>query len=477
MNETRALIANNWDWHCLSCSGPLQRNVETFTCRECGRQYPIVQGIAVLVHDPVGYLRSELSALDRVRSGAMQRRRWIDEEGQNSGLTEASLTRHANVLDTEISRVETFISMLEPTRDRLASIQSTQQSGTAGGTGWGFDALFPYMLRDWTGTQELRSAAAIIGEAVESAFPDSFEKTIVFAGCGAGGLLDEISLAFGRVVGFDLTFPVLVAARHLLDGHELKLPMPRAVNPGGTMVLRRRRADKPSPVQLVAMDAFNTAFAGDSVDCIVTSFLLDLLPDPTKLAKEINRVLCDGGIWINYGPSGPLQSLWRFDEGEGRAFFEAAQFDVLNYKAARSTYLDLSRDCPSWSFQNHVCYLTVARKKADIVAELSVSMPATENVLDVIPEHNSGAVIIRRQRLDGGKASRLFFQYERFPGRSETLEISAQTAGILEIVDGRRTIREIARLLQEQDHNRAPTDTVSVLASYLERNVLKGRPS
>ena len=53
------------------------------------------------------------------------------------------------------------------------------------------------------------------------------------------------------------------------------------------------------------LDAFETAFAAASVDCIVTSFLLDLLPDPTKLAKEIHRVLrpelfqcqdADGGI-------------------------------------------------------------------------------------------------------------------------------------------------------------------------------------
>jgi SAM-dependent methyltransferase len=330
------------------------------------------------------------------------------------------------------------------------------------------------MLRDWTNTQELRSASAIIGEAIELAFPDSAEKTIAFAGCGAGGLLDQISLAFGRVVGFDLTFPVLAAARHLLDGNELELPTPRAMNSGGTIVLRRRRADNPS-VQLLAMDAFSTAFAGDSIDCIVTSFLLDLLPDPIKLAKEIHRVVCDGGTWINYGPSGSFQSLWRFDEGEGRAFFEAAEFHVLNCNAVRSTYLDLSRDCPSWSFQNHVCYLTVARKRAGSFAAPTISTPEIEHLLDVIPEHNFAAAIIRRQRLGGEKASRLLFQYERFPGRSETLEVGRDVAEILEIVDGRKSIREIARLLEERQPDRAPGDTARVLANFLEQRVLKRR--
>jgi ubiquinone/menaquinone biosynthesis C-methylase UbiE len=52
------------------------------------------------------------------------------------------------------------------------------------------------------------------------------------------------------------------------------------------------------------MDALDTAFADGSVACVVTSFLIDLIPEPRKLASEIHRILCDDGVWINYGPSG-----------------------------------------------------------------------------------------------------------------------------------------------------------------------------
>jgi hypothetical protein len=213
---------------------------------------------------------------------------------------------------------------------------------------------------------------------------------------------------------------------------------------------------------------------------MVTSFLLDLLPDPRKLANEIHRVLCPGGVWINYGPSGPLQSLWRFDEAEGRAFFETAGFDVLDCNAVRATYLDLSRDCPSWSFQNHVCYLTVARKTSGgFAAAISSAVPSIPigDLLDAVPEHNPGAVLLRRQRLNGEKSSRVLLQYERFPGRNETFEITRDAARILELVDGRRTIREIVRLAEESAPASASSDTVRILASYLEQNVLKRRPS
>ena len=89
---------------------------------------------------------------------------------------------------------------------------------------------------------------------------------------------------------------------------------------------------------------FDTAFTHDSVDCVVTCFLIDLIPYLRKLADEIHRILSPNGIWINYGPSGPLRALWRFDQSEGGAFLEASGFQVVQASAHRATYLDLSRD-------------------------------------------------------------------------------------------------------------------------------------
>src|SRR5579871_525211 len=115
----RAVPEKEYSWNCLGCSERLQLNNGTFLCRECGQQFPIVQGVAVLVRNPIAYLRSEISALDRARRAAIQRRAWIEKEGPNSGLIEESLRRHADVLDTEIVRAETFLRLLEPTRATL----------------------------------------------------------------------------------------------------------------------------------------------------------------------------------------------------------------------------------------------------------------------------------------------------------------------------------------------------------------------
>lgn len=463
-------------WRCPSCSNDLHPNAEGFGCKGCGQQYPTVQGVALLVRGPIEYLRAELTSLDRARRTAAQRLRSIEKEGPKAGLTETSLNRHRDVLNTDIARGNAFITILEPARAALASFPAEQEKAAAKRSGWGFDSLFPYLLRDWTGTEELRNASATIGDAIARAFPDPSQKAIAFAGCGAAGMLSEIPLGFERIIGFDLTFPVLAAARGLLDGKTLQVPMPRAVNDTGSLVLRGRQAGTHARhIRLAAMDALETAFANDSIDCVVTSFFLDLLPEPAKLASEIHRVLAPGGIWINYGPSGPLQALWRFDESEGSAFFDAAGFSVLETKAVRGTYLDLSRDCPSWSFQNHVCYLSVASKRSGAFALAASPTLAQSELLDAIPEHHSGAAFILQQSLNGERSSRLLFRYERLPGRPETFDVAADAAHILELVDGHRSIREIARLATEADPPQSEDDALRALKRYVEQNVVRLR--
>ena len=142
-------------------------------------------------------------------------------------------------------------------------------------------------------------------------------------------MLAAIEPVFASVLGFDLTLPVLLAARRLLNGQ----------GPGyrASPLHERSRSDQLHPsrqpvvgraIDLAAMDAFDTAFARRSVDCVVTSFLIDLLPDPRRLAREIHRMLRSDGVWINYGPSGPLKALWRFDGGKASGFVEGFGFTV-----------------------------------------------------------------------------------------------------------------------------------------------------
>jgi SAM-dependent methyltransferase len=343
-------------------------------------------------------------------------------------------------------------------------------------SGWTIDALLPYLLRDWTSTPELEAIGARIGTALRQVFPEPCGISVVFAACGAGGLLPETPPGFERVLGFDLTFPVLRAARHLLDGNSLDLAMPRAIKQTGHITLRRReRGPSSAHVELVAMDALDTAFADGSVACVVTSFLIDLFPEPRRLAKEIHRILCDGGVWINYGPSGPLQAFLRFDQTEGTAFFDEAGFTVTGAEAYRTTYLDLSRDCPSWSFQNHICYLTTARKTGAAREKLIRRTPNAAEIPEIVPQHFPGANLIHRQNLEAEQTPITILRHDGIPGRKMSMEITADTARVMLLVDGKRTVGQIADLFNQNATPLPKDEILGAFSHYFEQGLLSWR--
>jgi SAM-dependent methyltransferase len=474
---SRADTDRNRIWRCLHCRASLTADASGLRCAGCGNFYPVIGGVPILVNEPASYLRSELASLVRASRDARQRREMLDRSGQDVGLTPVSLARHRDVIDAEIAQIEAFLALLEPAAEVLQQMgESAEESLGVRRSGWAFDSLIPYLLRDWANTSELQSASSVIGAALKQVFPDSSAKTIAFAACGAGGLLPQISQGFGRVLGFDLTLAVVAAARHLVDGKSLDLALPRTISEAGHISLRKRDGSSAAAhIEVLAMDAFDTAFADGSIDCIITSFIIDLIPDPRRLADEIHRVLCDNGVWINYGPSGPLKALWRFDQAECAAFFESAGFTVVQTEAHRATYLDLSRDCPSWSFQNHICYLTSARKTRQPAAGARTAAPTAAELPDVVPQLFPRANLIQRRSLGPEQRQTLVLRQERIPGRPESLEIGSDTAQIIGLVDGKRTVREIAGLLEQSVPPLAPAETLGAFARYFGQGLLAPR--
>ena len=463
-----------WSWRCLQCHGPLAREISCLHCATCARQYPVIAGIPVLVREPTDYLRSELGLLQRTSRDARQRRDLIDKIGRDVGLPGASLDRHRDVIGAEIDEIETFLALLESVAQ--APGDGGGESLSARRSGWTVEALLPYLLRDWTSTPELEAINARIGDALKESFPDPSGKSVVFAACGAGGLLAEISPDFEQVLGFDLTLPVLVAARHLLDGKCLDLALPRTINRAGRITLRGRDGRLAnSNIELAAMDALDTAFSDGSIDCVVTSFLIDLIPEPLRLADEIHRILANDGVWINYGPSGPLKAVWRFDQTECQAFLDAAGFTVIRAESYRSTYLDVSRDCPSWSFQNHMCYLTSARKKAHGREKPIATTPSPAELPDIIPQHFPGANLIQRQSLVAEQTCTTLLRHEAISGRVKSWEISTEAARIITCVDGKRTVSEIAKLLNQEAPALEADEIISAIAQYFEQGLLSWR--
>jgi SAM-dependent methyltransferase len=463
-------------WRCLHCSGGLTSGAVILKCLDCGKQYPVVADIPLLVREPENYFRAQRASLIEVARHARQRKDRLDQIDPYASLPDAALERHRDVLSVEAAQAETLLALLEPPAWALeASAESARELLQAQRPGWGFDTLAPYLLRDWTNSTELQATTSRIGAALERVFPDPRGKSVGFAGCGAGGLLAKIAADFARVLAFDLTLPILAAARHMLDGKTLDLALPRALNESGGISLRSY--DLPpaaSRVELLAMDALDTAFADRSIDCVVTVFLTDILPDPRSLADEIHRILSDDGVWINYGPSGNnLKALWRFDQKEATAFFKAAGFSPIQAESYRGTNLDISNVCPSTSFRNTMCYLTLARKTRKAEARPPPRTPGREQIGKVVPQHFPGTLLI--YHLEAAQENSIVLQHDRIPGRAETWKIGHGAARMITLVDGKMTVSEIADLLNRRKPPQPVDKTLSIFARFFAQGLLDWR--
>ncbi len=472
--RTRQVSDADGIWQCLHCHSPLTSGVGELHCLGCGRRYPVVAGIPLLVREPADYFRAERASLIRVAREARRRRELLDRIEPYASLADIALARHRDVLSAEASQAETLLALLEPAvRDFEASRESAQESQVVR-PGWNFDVLTPYLLRDWTNSSELQVMSSKVGAALERAFPDPRGKSVAFAGCGAGGLPAGLSADFKRVLGFDLTLPILAAARHILDGKSLELALPRTLSESGCVSLGKHGRLGESRAELLAMDALETAFADRSMDCLVTVFLTDILPDPRALADEVHRVLADDGVWINYGPSGNnLRALWRFDQTEAAAFFRTAGFKVIHAEAHRTTVLDISNVCPPASFRNAVCYLTLTRKEGRAERRTTAPTPSPDEIPGIVPQHFPGARLVHQ--LEAAANGGIVFQHDRAPGRTEMWNANDRASRMLALVDGKRTVREIAELLDREEPRQPIDRTLRAFTRFIAQGLLSWR--
>jgi SAM-dependent methyltransferase len=365
---------------------------------------------------------------------------WNKEKLPGPGLGRLKQVAAAEIIT--IQRVQGFLQPARLALEQMGNANIIEESLTVK-VGWNLEALIPFLLRDWQPRAEKSTAMQVISSALEIAFPQG-GAAIAFAGCGGGGLLESASRRFNHVIGFDLSIPILAAASELLAGQRLLLATTTSCIEGVRACEIELGPFPPaSPgVSLMVTDGAATGFRTSALDGVVTQFLLDIVPDPRSVATEVYRILADGGVWLNYGPSGPRGGIWHFDARETSAFLDAAGFDVIEATTHRTTHLDNSSVDPFLSFQSHVCHLVVGRKRPERQVFDLIPSLVPADVLASTPTYTSDAQLVQRQDLPHGPTV-LVLALERIRGRPEYFEIGKLAARILRQVDGIQTVRSI----------------------------------
>jgi hypothetical protein len=170
----------------------------------------------------------------------------------------------------------------------------------------GLTNYYVNLHRDWAwGNAENEASVALIRSA--AADHANWGSTLVL-GAGSGRLAYDVHMqcAPRLTVAVDFNPLLLFVARDVTRGDSLELyefPIaPRRL--ADHAILRSLAAPKPvrPGFHIVAADALRAPFATEAFDTVVTPWLIDIVSeDFASFAARVNALLRPGGSWINFG--------------------------------------------------------------------------------------------------------------------------------------------------------------------------------
>jgi hypothetical protein len=253
----------------------------------------------------------------------------------------------------------------------------------------------------------------------------------VVQGAGAGRLAYDLHAAGDAplTVATDFNPLLLFAARELYSGRTVELyefPVaPRRIEDHAVL----RRLSAPAPAReglvLVAADALQPPFADGAFDTVVTPWFIDIIGEPfTRVAARINLLLKPGGRWINFG------SL---------AFARAAHAERVSLEEVA----DLLPASGFADFRTHEASMPYMRSPASRHARV-------ENTVAWVTNKVGKPAEIPRARV----LPEWLVQPDKPVPRTPALEMQAISsrvhAFLLALINGERSMRDMARILVEQ---------------------------
>ncbi|RYZ66641.1 MAG: methyltransferase domain-containing protein, partial [Proteobacteria bacterium] len=193
----------------------------------------------------------------------------------------------------------------------------------------------------------------------------------------------------------------------------------------------------------VLADVYHLPFADHSVDTVITPWLVDILPASLEFAaSEINRVLKPGGRWINSGSFNFRFSSWSecLSPEEGLLTLEKFGFKTSGFKQDLLPYL-----------------------KSDLDAHQRSELVTTFTVEKVANAPHPRSMPLRPAWLTDPSVS-----VPAFAQMPQTFASLESQAFVLSVIDGKRTLVEIASLVSVR-YGLSSEDALDGVISYLSR--------
>ncbi len=302
MSEFLELLA------CPRCdTKPLVISDKVYTCKSCKNNFPLIGGIPFVFPEPafsLAHWRERLNHLCvQLENDAATVKQSLKQKKLLS-LTRQRLQRMAESYTDQAQRLSDLLSPL-----KIDDMQATPETYMALQTrlpqGQGLTTYYANMHRDWCWGGEENEISA---QQVLTALGNEPSGRVLVMGAGACRLAYDVhrQVQPELTVALDINPLLLIVAKKIMHGETVELyefPIaPRSIEEQAVL----RELSAPERVDdnfyFVLADALHPPFSPASFDIVITPWLLDILPEDLRLfAPRVNRLLKQGGKWVNFG--------------------------------------------------------------------------------------------------------------------------------------------------------------------------------
>ena len=438
---------------CPRCDkSPLSTKDACYYCAACKVQFPFIGEIPWLFAEPDASLAEWRNRLHfEIQSFTHDAQR-IGQELKEKSLSELARKRLALQKSAVEEHRDTLRKLLAPID--IQSISGTYESYLALRTrlpsDQGLQTYYANVHRDWSwGSTENAASLGQIKQVANATDDGQVLGDTLILGAGAGRLAYDIhnELDTDRTVVVDFNPLLMLIASKLVAGEELDLyEFPIAPKSIDDYAVRRNLAATKAVddgFHLVLGDVLRPSFAAGQFDTVVTPWLIDIVSEDFEIfSKRINALLKPGGRWINFG------SL-AFDHPERRRRYSPEEIIEIVQQSgfsAPETHEDtIPYMCSPAS--RHGRQETVFSFAA--VKEKPVSAPARHRAL---PDW----IVTGKEAIPA---------LESFRTQAMTTQIYTY---VMSLIDGKRTIGDIAKLMEEQQLMRT-AEAESAIRNFLTR--------
>lgn len=208
------------------------------------------------------------------------------------------------------------------------------------------------VFRDWAWNNGENAALMNGIEGLLSADTRESLGAVLTLGAGAGRLAYDVHLQYAPELSvlLDLNPLLLSIGARIIQGQRVSLyefPVAPIDEDSGAVL---QKCDAPKSVspgnsdnfRFVLGDATCPPFAARSFDTVITPWLIDILPqDLREFLPQVNKLLPEGGLWVNTGTLNFLHDdpCRRYSEKETMELVEDSGFDIVGIDHRTVSYL------------------------------------------------------------------------------------------------------------------------------------------